>query len=247
MMMFNRRWRPYPPEVTQQLERAFSKNLRSVFLGDSDPALKNYCIHLPQMEQDCISTGDRIKVRRSFFPQSSPAGQGAVWQWAGDVSGDWHTYDMCVQCIIEESWGTGAQTLDMSQTFPACPYVINFCNLNQMNSKSGFVRAIRRVQQASYPVGKPAVPPSQPSHTSIQGGSSQSPYSSSKGPSLAPMAALSCSGERQRYKGSKEDPECSPPENKPRALIAKVRPRAGDVTVSACAGLKLFVSSLCIS
>lgn len=141
ILLPQRRWRPYPPEVTQQLERAYSKNLRSVFLGDSDPSLKNYCIHLPQMEQECISTGqlcvctefkwlkfiselifkeesfrsfslysyfagDRIKVRRSFFPQSSPAGQGAVWQWAGDAPGDWHTYDMCVQCIIEESWGT---------------------------------------------------------------------------------------------------------------------------------------------
>lgn len=230
-----RRWRPYPPEVTQQLERAYSKNLRSVFLGDSDPSLINYCIHLPQMEQECISTGDRIKVRRSFFPQSSPAGQGAVWQWAGDVPGDWHTYDMYVQCIIEESWGTGAQTLDMSQTFPACPYVINFCNLNQMNSKTGFVRAIRRVQQAAYPVGKPPVPPAQSSHTNIQGSSSQTPYSTNKGPGVAPTPTSSCSVERQRHRGSKDDPVCSP-ENKSRALISKVLCRSNKSSTSTCPG-----------
>lgn len=53
-----RRWRPYPPEVTQHLERAHSKKLRSVILGDSDPSLKNYCINLPQMEQECKTTGE---------------------------------------------------------------------------------------------------------------------------------------------------------------------------------------------
>lgn len=57
ILFSQRRWRPYPPEVAQQLERAYAKNLRSVFLGDSDPTLKNYCIHLPQMEQECISSG----------------------------------------------------------------------------------------------------------------------------------------------------------------------------------------------
>lgn len=57
-MLFQRRWRPYTPEVTQLLERAYSKNLRSVFLGDSDPALKNYCVHLPEMEQECKASGD---------------------------------------------------------------------------------------------------------------------------------------------------------------------------------------------
>lgn len=51
-------------------------------------------------------TGERVKVRRNFYPQSSPAGQGAVWQWKGDAAGDWHVYDMLVQCIIEESWAT---------------------------------------------------------------------------------------------------------------------------------------------
>lgn len=45
-------------------------------------------------------------MRRNFYPQSSPAGQGAVWQWSGDKPGDWHMYDMCVQCVIEESWGS---------------------------------------------------------------------------------------------------------------------------------------------
>lgn len=231
-----RRWRPYPPEVAQQLERAYAKNLRSVFLGDSDPTLKNYCIHLPQMEQECISSGDRIKVRRNFFPQSSPAGQGAVWQWAGDVPGDWHTYDMCVQCIIEESWGTGAQTLDMSQTFPACPYVINFCNLNQVNSKTGFVRAIRRVQQAAYPVGKPPAPSSQFSHTSIQGGSNQTMYNTNKGSSVAPIPASCSVGERQKHRGNKDNSECSPTENKSRALISKVWCRSNKNTTSSSVG-----------
>ncbi|XP_068238085.1 E3 ubiquitin-protein ligase DTX4 [Palaemon carinicauda] len=157
-----RRWRPYPPEVTQQLERAHSKRLRTVFLGDSDPILKNYNVNISLMQQVCEETGEVVAVRRNFYPQSSPAGQGAVWQWAGDNTGDWHVYDMCVQCIIESEWATGARTVDMSKTFPLCPYIIDFCNLTQRNSRTGFVRGIRRIQQAAYPVGKRPTTPQQP-------------------------------------------------------------------------------------
>lgn len=156
-----RRWRPYPPDVTQQLERAHNKHLRTVFLRDSDPNLKNFNVNLSLMQQECEDTGEVVAVRRNFYPQSSPAGQGAVWQWAGDNHGDWHVYDMCVQCIIESEWATGARTVDMSKTFPLCPYIIDFCNLTQKNSRTGFIRSIRRVQQAAYPVGKPPTTPQQ--------------------------------------------------------------------------------------
>ncbi|KAK8743605.1 hypothetical protein OTU49_001157 [Cherax quadricarinatus] len=223
-----RRWRPYSPEVTQLLERAYSKNLRSVYLGDSDPALKNYCVHLPQMEQTCKASGELVKIRRNFYPQSSPAGQGAVWQWAGDVIGDWHVYDMCVQCVIEESWGSGAQSVDMSHTFRLCPYVINFCNLTQMNSRTGFIRSIRRIQQAAYPVGKPPVVPQQsqpgsgPSGSMIAGGSSNisNPVNTSSAPTLAPGA--NASGARPRRRDSRDDMDMFTSDMKPRTLMTKV-------------------------
>lgn len=231
-----RRWRPYPPEVAQQLERAYSKNLRSVFLGDSDPSLKDYCIHLPQMEQECKKTGHRVKVRRNFFPQSSPAGQGAVWQWGGDVHGDWHTYDMCVQCVMEESWTTGAQTLDMGETFTACPYVIDFCNMTQMNNKTGFIRSIRRLQQASYPAGKP--PASfYSNHThNTQGASGETSYCNSKGLGAPSFPGTSCSGEKQRHRGTRDDPESFAAENKPRALLSKVLCRGSKNSTSSPPG-----------
>lgn len=38
-----------------------------------------------------------------FYLPGSPAGKGAKWEWAGDTD-DWHTYDMEVQCLIEEAW-----------------------------------------------------------------------------------------------------------------------------------------------
>lgn len=55
---------------------------------------------------------------------------------------------------------------------------IFLCNMTkkfQMNSKTGFIRSIRRVQQASYPVGKP--PASfYSSHTSSTQGSMSFDY-----------------------------------------------------------------------
>ncbi|XP_042240567.1 probable E3 ubiquitin-protein ligase DTX2 isoform X2 [Homarus americanus] len=221
-----RRWRPYSPEVTQQLERSHTKNLRSVFLGDSDPALKNYCVHLPEMEQKCTASGETVRVRRNFYPQSSPAGQGAVWQWAGDACGDWHVYDMCVQCIIEESWATGAQTVDMSCTFPLCPYVINFCNLTQMNSRTGFIRSIRRFQQAAYPVGRRPVTPQQ-SHVpgramTTSNNNSNNPFNNTRSTTMSPLGAGS-TDDRPRRRGSRgEERDASSSDTKPRTLMNKV-------------------------
>ena len=31
------------------------------------------------------------------------------------------------------------------------PYIINFCNMTQVRKDTGFVRSIRRIQQATYP------------------------------------------------------------------------------------------------
>lgn len=43
-------------------------------------------------------------MRRMCYPPDSPAGKGAKWEWAGDSPGEWHTYDMEVQSLIEASW-----------------------------------------------------------------------------------------------------------------------------------------------
>ena len=80
--------------------------------------------------------------------------QGAKWEWSGETKGDWHIYDMEVQVVIEDSWSKGEQTVDISTFFPGCPYIMNFCNLTQVRKTTGFVRPMRRVQQAAYPMVK---------------------------------------------------------------------------------------------
>jgi len=118
-------------------------------------------------------------VRRKFYLPGSPAGKGAKWEWAGD-SDDWHTYDMEVQCLIEEAWARvskktltmrglfylrvltkillqGDKTIDVSKTYLGFPYIINFCNLTQVRCCTGYVRPIRRIQQAPYPLMKVAL------------------------------------------------------------------------------------------
>lgn len=118
-----------------------------------------------------------IQVRRKCYPPSSPAGKGAKWECAGsDHSTEWHTFDMDIQCLIEEAWARvisfndfiintyhyngfcllrqGDQTIDMSKTHLGFPYIINFSNLTQRWLTSGYVRSVRRMKQAPYPLVK---------------------------------------------------------------------------------------------
>lgn len=55
-------------------------------------------------------------MRRKFYLPGSPAGKGAKWEWAGD-SDDWHTYDMEVQCLIEEAWARVSEYLLRGKQF----------------------------------------------------------------------------------------------------------------------------------
>jgi len=148
------RWRPYSPEVTQLLERAHNKKLNRIYLKDAEPMLADFYINMTTFEQCCEPTGTKYSVRREFYPHTSPAGKGAKWEWSGETPGDWHTYDMEVQVVLEETWSKGEQTIDISKYFPGCPYIMNFCNLTQVRKTSGFVRPMRRIQQAAYPMVK---------------------------------------------------------------------------------------------
>ncbi|KAF4526388.1 hypothetical protein B566_EDAN012678 [Ephemera danica] len=100
-----------------------------------------------------IFLGVPHNVRRKLYRYESPAGKGAKWEWAGDGS-EWHVYDMEVQCLVEEAWAKGDQTIDVSLVFPCFPYIINFCNLTQVRNNTGYVRQVRRVKQAAYPMVK---------------------------------------------------------------------------------------------
>lgn len=114
-----------------------------------------------------------VQVRRKCYPPSSPAGKGAKWECAAsEHSTEWHTFDMDIQCLIEEAWARvsffflyfcffytfftfyvqGDQTIDISKTHLGFPYVINFSNLTLLTS--GYVRSVRRVKQAPYPLVK---------------------------------------------------------------------------------------------
>ena len=69
-----RRWRPYSPQVVQLLERAFSKGLKSVFLGDAEPLLSNFSVNITTLRQLCDSSGqmfgsspaEKVKYRMIF-------------------------------------------------------------------------------------------------------------------------------------------------------------------------------------
>lgn len=100
------KWLPYTPAVSQHLERAHAKKLTRVLLSDADPELDKYYVNVRTMTQETEDGSSRSMagVRRMFYTPTSPAGKGTKWEWAGTATGDWHPYNMHVQCIIEDAW-----------------------------------------------------------------------------------------------------------------------------------------------
>ncbi|KAK9719906.1 WWE domain [Popillia japonica] len=147
-------WKPYTPAVTQHLERANGKQLTRVLLSDADPLLMHYYVNLRSLTQELEDSDEVVKVRRKCYPLASPPGKGAKWECAGSDGSEWYPFDTDIQCLIEEAWARGDQTIDMSNTHLGFPYVINFNNLTQRWLTNGYVRSVRRVKQAPYPLVK---------------------------------------------------------------------------------------------
>jgi deltex len=148
---------PYSPSVSQHLERAYAKKLTQVFLGDSDASLIEFYVNLRTMKQ-CSEKSDAehplLNVRRQYYSPSSPPGKGIKWEYAGNLSNEWHQYDIEIQCLIEDAWSNGNQQIDISSSYAQMPYIIDFCNMIQTRKPSGPIKQIRRATQAVYPLTK---------------------------------------------------------------------------------------------
>lgn len=92
-------------------------------------------------------TGTARPVRRQLLADSSPPGKGIIWQWEGDVRGQWNTFDMEVACLLEDHFSnpsTQNTELNLSKTAVKLPYIMDLSKMTQKRIETGRLRMIRR-------------------------------------------------------------------------------------------------------
>ena len=86
-------------------------------------------------------------MRRQLLASSSPPGKGIIWQWEGDVRGQWNTFDMEVACLLEDHFSnpsTQNTELNLSKTAVKLPYIMDLSRMTQKRIETGRLRMIRR-------------------------------------------------------------------------------------------------------
>ncbi|VDI70141.1 deltex [Mytilus galloprovincialis] len=183
------RWRPYEPNVTQYIENAYQNNSNQVNLSAADSSLSSYAIDFVTTCQIRLGTGTARPIRRSTYPPSSLPGKGIVWQWEGDVRGQWHIYDMEVGCLIEDYYSQTPRTniFDLSKSALKLPYHIDFSKMIQIRIETGRVRKVRRATtKLAYPSGNGTNSPPQHSSVSMVSTASTSSNGASNSSSKSP-------------------------------------------------------------
>lgn len=92
-------------------------------------------------------SGTARPVRRQLLADSSPPGKGIIWQWEGDVRGQWNTFDMEVACLLEDHFSnpsTQNTELNLSKTAVKLPYIMDLSKMTQKRIETGRLRMIRR-------------------------------------------------------------------------------------------------------
>lgn len=142
------RWRPYESHIANFIESSHRKNPSvQVNLGKVAPNMGIYSIDFLTMCQIRFGTGTARPVRRQLLADSSPPGKGIIWQWEGDVRGQWNTFDMEVACLLEDHFSnpsTQNTELNLSKTAVKLPYIMDLSKMTQKRIETGRLRMIRR-------------------------------------------------------------------------------------------------------
>ncbi|KAK3760894.1 hypothetical protein RRG08_042109 [Elysia crispata] len=150
---------PYPPEVSNGIEKIFSanksafQNLGRIQLGPFSPDYAEFSIDTAIMKQCQTSSGRRFAVERSIMGRSSALAKGYVWEFEGDTQSHWFAYDISTMTYLEETYSKLMKRrpkskkrqpiVNMKGHFQM-QYVIDVEKMQQTRADTGKVRNIQR-------------------------------------------------------------------------------------------------------
>jgi len=69
-----------------------------------------------------------------------------MWQWEGDIAGQFHPYAVEVASLIEKAYRCGAHSVDLNRHPFYFPYIVKLSSMVQIRTTTNYRRRVRRVQ-----------------------------------------------------------------------------------------------------
>eukprot|EP01124_Arcella_intermedia_P030033 TRINITY_DN6480_c0_g2_i3.p1 TRINITY_DN6480_c0_g2~~TRINITY_DN6480_c0_g2_i3.p1 ORF type:complete len:401 (+),score=73.28 TRINITY_DN6480_c0_g2_i3:289-1491(+) len=135
-------WVAYDSLTNQILEKAFSSGREVLQLDHGFFVNGPYNVCFKTMKQTNVKTSFVRDIRRNPGNVTSP-----VSTWACLVRKKWEPYDVDTSTILENAYLSGESKVILQHSFykESGPYEVDFVDMHQKNTKTGFKREVRRI------------------------------------------------------------------------------------------------------